>query len=77
VSMRRRLETLEGRTKARRREPDAESREKVREWMRDSLERFAAWRRAGSPDDEEGRQMRKLVEAVRRRSAQMRGEGRT
>ena len=77
MSTRRRLENLEERAKTRQPEPGPEHRARVREWMRDSLDSFAAWRRAGSPDNEEGRYLKELAEAVRRRSARIGGEGRS
>jgi hypothetical protein len=44
-----------------------------REWMRKSLEGVAAWRRAGSSDNDEERYVQELLEAVERRRE--RGEG--
>jgi hypothetical protein len=46
-----------------------------REKMRDTLERMAAWKHAGSPDTEEGRKFAALTDAIRRRRARIRGEG--
>jgi hypothetical protein len=64
-----RLERMEANAPAPERPP--ENREK----MRDTLERMAAWRRAGSPDTEEGRKFVALTDAIRRRRARIRGEG--
>jgi len=47
----------------------------VREKMLDYCDRIAAWKRAGSPDTEEGRELQEFAEAVRRRAAEMRGRG--
>jgi hypothetical protein len=41
----------------------------------DFLDRLVAWRQAGCPDTEEGRELRAISEAFRRRRAQLRGEG--
>jgi len=46
-----------------------------RQKMLDSLDQLAAWRRAGSPDNEEGRELQEFAEAVRRQAAKRRGEG--
>jgi hypothetical protein len=64
-----RLEWLEARTPSPTRPPEA------RERVRRELDRIAAWRRAGSPDNEEGRYVQALEEAIRRRIAEARGEG--
>jgi hypothetical protein len=46
--------------------------------VRDFLDRLAAWKRAGSPDTEEGRELQALSEAFEKRhSEQLRGEGRS
>jgi hypothetical protein len=67
-----RLEWLEARTPAPTRPPEH------RERVRDFLDRLAAWRRAGSPDTEEGRELQALCEAFEKRHAeQLRGEGDT
>jgi hypothetical protein len=69
MGIRRRLERLEARAPA---GPPERSRR-----VRGFLDRLAAWRRAGSPDTEEGRELRALSEAFERRHAeQLRGEGR-
>jgi hypothetical protein len=66
-----RLERLEARTPAP--DPPVPS---SRVW--DFLDRLAAWRRAGSPDTEEGRELQALSEAFEKRhSEQLRGEGRS
>jgi hypothetical protein len=66
-----RLERLEARTPAPTAPPEARQR------VTDFLARLAAWRRAGSPDTEEGRELQALSEAFRRRRAELRGEGPT
>jgi hypothetical protein len=43
----------------------------------DFLDRLVAWRQAGCPDTEEGRELQALSEAFRRRRAELRGEGNT
>jgi hypothetical protein len=43
--------------------------------VRDFLDRLTAWRQAGCPDTEEGRELRVIAEAFRRRRAELRGEG--
>jgi len=64
-----RLEWLEARTPAPASPPErAES-------VRDFLDRLAAWRREGSPDTEEGRELQALSEAFQKRHAELRGEG--
>jgi hypothetical protein len=65
-----RLESLEARTPPPTRAPEH------RERVRDFLDRLAAWRRAGSPDTEEGRELQALSEAFeKRRAEQLRGRG--
>jgi hypothetical protein len=65
-----RLESLEARTPPPTRPP--EHRERLREF----LDCLAAWRRAGSPDTKEGRELQALCEAFEKRYAeQLRGEG--
>ncbi len=59
-----RLEKLEARTPA-----PANPLERSRR-VRDFLDRLAAWRRAGSPDTEEGRELQALSEAFKRRHFQ-------
>jgi hypothetical protein len=77
VSMRRRLETLEERAMPRRQVPETQVRQSdARRRMTEHLSRLAAWRRAGSPDTEEGRELQALSEAFKKRHAeQLRGEG--
>ena len=41
----------------------------------DFLDRLVAWRQAGCPDTEEGRELRAISEAFRRRHEELRGEG--
>jgi hypothetical protein len=65
-----RLEWLEARTP---RPAPPERGERVR----DFLDRLTAWRQEGSPDTEEGRELRAISEAFRRRRAELRGEGAT
>jgi hypothetical protein len=64
-----RIERLEARAPAPAR-PSVRSRH-----VRDFLDRYAAWKRAGSPDTEEGRELRALAEAFERRQAELRGGG--
>jgi hypothetical protein len=64
-----RIERLEARTPAPAR--SAENRQRVG----DFLDRLVAWRQAGCPDTEEGRELRRISEAFRRRRAELRGEG--
>ena len=40
-----------------------------------TIDRIAAWRRAGSPDNEEGQDVQALEEDIRRRVAETRGRG--
>jgi hypothetical protein len=76
VSMRRRLEALEDRAMPRQQVPEPMPRQSdARRRMTEHLDRYAAWRRAGSPDTEEGRELQALSEAFRRRRAELRGEG--
>jgi hypothetical protein len=65
-----RLEWLEARTP---RPAPPEARQRIT----DFLDRLLAWRQAGCPDTEEGRELRAISEAFRRRRAQLRGEGDT
>jgi hypothetical protein len=64
-----RLERLEARSPVPAPPPERRRR------MLEALDRIAAWRRAGSPDNEEGRELQALSEAFRRRLAESRGEG--
>jgi hypothetical protein len=66
-----RLERLEARTPA----PTAPS--EARQKITDFLDRLLAWRQAGCPNTEEGRELRVISEAFRRRRAELRGEGAT
>jgi hypothetical protein len=43
--------------------------------MLEALDRIAAWRRAGSPDNEEGRYVTDLEEDIRRRITETQGGG--
>ncbi len=64
MGIRRRLERLEARTPAPASPPARSPR------VRDFLDRLAAWRGAGSPDTEEGRELQALSEAFKRRHFQ-------
>jgi hypothetical protein len=76
VSLQRRLEALEERAMSRRHVPEPMLRQSdARRRMTEHLDRYAAWRRAGSPNTEEGRELQALSEAFRRRRAELRGEG--
>ena len=66
-----RLEWLEERSWSRAPAPQPER----RQTMQEALDRIAAWRRAGSPDNEEGQDVQALEEDIRRRVAEARGEG--
>ena len=66
-----RLEWLEARTLA----PTAPS--EARQKITDFLDRLLAWRQAGCPDTEEGRELQAISAAFRRRRAELRGEGDT
>jgi hypothetical protein len=66
-----RLQSLEARI------PERPSASEARKRIGDFLDRLLAWRQAGSPDTEEGRELRAINEAFRRRRAGMRGEGDT
>ena len=65
-----RLERLEARTPA-----PASPAEHNRQRVTDFLDRLVAWRQAGCPDTEEGRELRAISEAFRRQRAELRGEG--
>ena len=62
-----RLNRLEARTPAPASSPGAQAK------MLDSLDRIAAWRRAGCPDEEEGRYLKALDEAIKRRLSEVGG----
>jgi hypothetical protein len=47
----------------------------ARQRVGDFLDRYAAWKRSGSPDTEEGRELQALSEAFKRRQAELRGGG--
>ena len=64
-----RLHSLEARIPER--PNDSESRKRIGVF----LDRLLAWRQAGSPANEEGRELRVISEAFRRRIAEQRGEG--
>jgi hypothetical protein len=67
----RRLEDLEARAPA-----PAQLRSSAhRQKMLEALDRLAAWKRAGSPDNEEGRYVKALEENIKRQIARVRGEG--
>jgi hypothetical protein len=62
-----RLASLEARTP---RSGPPERGERVRHF----LDRYVSWRQAGCPDTEEGRELRMIAEAFRRRRGELRGE---
>jgi hypothetical protein len=64
-----RLQSLEARI------PKRPIASEARQRIGDFLDRLTAWRQAGCPDTEEGRELRAIAEAFRRRRAQLRGEG--
>ena len=64
-----RLQSLEARI------PERPIASEARQRIGDFLDRYVAWRQAGCPDTEEGRELRVIAEAFRRRRAQLRGEG--
>lgn len=70
MSIRRRLEVLEGRTPA----PDPPDRSEAREWMREALGRIARARR-GELDPEEAVEVEAHVADIKRLMAERRGEG--
>jgi hypothetical protein len=47
----------------------------ARQRVGDFLDRLVAWRQAGCPDTEEGRELRVVSEAFRRLRTELRGEG--
>jgi hypothetical protein len=65
-----RLQSLEARI------PERPIASEARQRVGDYLDRLAAWRQAGCPDSEEGRELRVIAKAFRRRRAELRGEGR-
>ncbi len=62
-----RLQSLEARI------PERPSASEARQRVTDFLDRLVAWRLAGRPDTEEGRELRRISEEFRR----LRGEGDT
>jgi hypothetical protein len=64
-----RLQSLEARI------PERPIASEARQRIGDFLDRLVAWRQAGCPDSEEGRELRVLAEAFRRLRAELRGEG--
>ena len=64
-----RLHSLETRS------PERPMASESRQRIGDFLDRLVAWRQAGCPDTEEGRELRVISEAFRRRIAELRGEG--
>jgi hypothetical protein len=64
-----RLQSLEARI------PERPITSEARQRVGDFRDRFVAWRQAGCPDTEEGRELQALSEAFRRRRAELRGEG--
>jgi hypothetical protein len=47
----------------------------ARQRIGDFLDRLLAWRQAGCPNTDEGRESRVIAEAFRKRQAELRGEG--
>jgi hypothetical protein len=64
-----RLQSLEARI------PERPNASEARQRIGDFLDRYVAWRQAGCPDTEEGRELQVISEAFRRRRAELRGEG--
>jgi hypothetical protein len=64
-----RLQSLEARI------PERPIASEARQRIGDFLDRLVAWRLAGCPDPEEGRELRAISEAFRRRRAELRGGG--
>jgi hypothetical protein len=64
-----RLERLEARSPVPAPPPERRRR------MMEDLDRLAAWKRAGSPDNEEGRYVKALKEDIERRIAETQGGG--
>lgn len=64
-----RLQSLEARI------PEKPMANEARQRIGDFLDRLLRWRQAGCPDTEEGRELRVISEAFRRRIAELRGEG--
>jgi hypothetical protein len=64
-----RLQALEARIPERLIASDARQR------VGDFLDRLTAWRQAGCPASEEGRELRVIADAFRRRRAELRGRG--
>jgi hypothetical protein len=55
--------------------PEGPNASEARQRVSDFLDRYVAWRQAGCPDTEEGRELRAISDAFRRRRAQLSGEG--
>jgi hypothetical protein len=72
MSTNRRLERLE--REAQERAPEPSGRSEARERMREHLDRLVALRR-GELSEEEGAEVRAANAAIRRRMAELRGEG--
>ena len=68
-NIRSRLQSLEARI------PERPVASEAGQRVTDFLDRLTRWRQAGCPDTEEGRELRAISEAFRRRRAQLRGEG--
>jgi len=64
-----RLQSLEARI------PERPIASEARQRIGDFLDRYVAWRLTAAPDTEEGRELRAISEAFRRRRAQLREEG--
>ena len=71
MSIRRRLEVLEGRVPAK--QSGSEDRSEVRAWMRESLDYIARLRRSDSPEDQA--ELEAFREVFERERALRRGEG--
>ena len=68
MSIRRRLEVLEGRV-----QPEPEDRSEVRKWMRESLSYIAKLRRSDTPEAKA--ELEAFSEDMKRQIASRRGEG--
>jgi hypothetical protein len=66
-----RLQSLEARV------PERPIASEARRRVGDFLDRLTAWRQAGCPEGEEGRESRAISEHFRRLRAELRGEGDT
>jgi hypothetical protein len=55
--------------------PERTNASEARQRVSDFLDRYVAWRQAGCPDTEEGRELRVISEAFWRLRTELRGEG--